>query len=52
MKNYDRFLAAVKISGCILFWLLFCSMFTQCEKNRALAEGNDRKTGCGGRILF
>lgn len=41
MKNYDRFLAAVKISGCILSWLLFCSMFTQCEKNRALAEGND-----------
>lgn len=41
MKNYDRFLAALKISGCILSWLLFCSMFTQCEKNRALAEGND-----------
>ena len=41
MKNYDRFLAAVKISGCILSWLLFCSMITQCERNRALAEGND-----------
>lgn len=41
MKNYDRFLAAVKISGCILSWLLFCSMITQCERNRALAEAND-----------
>ena len=41
MKNCDRFLAAVKITGCILSWLLFCSMITQCERNRALAEGND-----------
>lgn len=41
MKDYDRFLAAVKISGCFISWLLFCSMITQCERNRALAEGND-----------
>ena len=41
MKDYDRFLAAVKITGFILSWLLFCSMITQCERNRALAEGND-----------